>query len=272
MLRVVLLTMYDVNYRVASNWAARNGHEIVLVGTLPRSASALAAALPPTAHLLSTSQLTTVAPPIIAATAPDLLISMGYSRLLPAEILNLPKYGAVNVHPSALPAGRGPNPTRLLYDGATELGATLHRTDAQFDTGAILSQRTRPLPLDLTGEAVFYAWLEMFDEILEEGVPRAVDGSPGLPQDNTLSSYAAPFADEERTLDLSEPLAVIRRKTVALNVLGATARVNLPEPTVISRVDVVPTTALDAAPGTILLTHHDGWTVRAGEGALRLTR
>jgi methionyl-tRNA formyltransferase len=269
---VVLLTMYSVNYRVAATWAARNGHDLVLVGTLPRSASALAAALPPTVDLLSTSQLKTVAPAVISAMQPDLLISMGYSRLLPAEILDLPKYGAVNVHPSALPAGRGPNPTRLLYDGTDSLGATLHRTDAQFDTGAVLSRRSRPLPADLTVEAVFNAWLEMFDEILEEGVPRAVAGQPGLPQDDSLSSYAAPFTDEERNLDLTEPLAVIRRKTVALNVLGPTARVNLPEPTVISRVDIVPTTALDAAPGTVLLTHSDGWTVRAGEGALRLTR
>lgn len=272
---MVLLTMYEVNYRVAATWAARNGHDIVLVGTLPRSASALAAALPPTLSLLSTSQLTTVAPTMIAAMSPDLLISMGYSRLLPEAILALPKHGAVNVHPTALPAGRGPNSTRLLYDGADALGATLHRTDARFDTGAVLSRRTRPLPADLTGEAVLAAWLDMFDEILEEGVPSAVAGSPGLPQDESLSSYAAPFTDAERVLDLTEPLRVIRRKAVALNVLGPTARVELPEPigrTGVRRVDIVPTTALDAAPGTVLVTHTDGWTVRAGEGALRLTR
>ena len=146
-------------YAGIAAWAERNGHEIVLVVTPPTGASdrydpeatPFVLELPRTANVLVTSKLRTIAAPVIASLEPDLVISAAFPRLIPADILTLPKYGAVNVHPSPLPAGRGPNPIRLVYEGATTVAATLHRTEAEFDTGAILAQRERPLPRNSPG-------------------------------------------------------------------------------------------------------------------------
>jgi methionyl-tRNA formyltransferase len=170
------MTIYPSNYRVVAEWADRHGHDLVLVVTLPVTAyprvTELVAALPKDGSLLMTNHLLEVAAPALAGVGTDLLISAGYPRLIPSEILELPEFGAVNVHPTALPAGRGPNPARLLYEGADTLGATLHRTEKDFDTGAILSRRERPLPEDLTGDSVFRAWTDLFREVLEEGAAR----------------------------------------------------------------------------------------------------
>ena len=92
--------------------------------------------------------------PLIAAAEPDLLISATFPHKLPASVLAIPRLGAFNLHPTLLPQGRGPNPQRLVYEGAETLGATLHQTTADFDAGAMFSRQKAPLPDDLTGEAI----------------------------------------------------------------------------------------------------------------------
>ena len=200
-------------YTLVAEWAERHGHEIALVVTPPIGASdrydeqaqPFVLDLPKTTSVLVTGKLRSVAAPVIAGLAPDLVISAAFPRLIPAEILAIPRHGAVNLHPSALPSGRGPNPARLIYEGAATLGATLHRTEAEFDTGAILSQRERPLPDDLSGPAIFQAWMEMLREVLEEGAARSLAGEPGVPQDPARASEAPAFTADEAVLDLSEP-------------------------------------------------------------------
>jgi methionyl-tRNA formyltransferase len=284
MLRVVSLNMFLPGYRLVADWADRNGHEIVLVVTLPSSAghrydeaaNPLVVDLPEATNVLVTGKLRKIAAPVIESLQPDLVISAAFPRLIPAEVLGIAKYGALNCHPSRLPAGRGPNPARLVYEGADEIAATVHRTEAEFDTGAILAQRSRPLPEDLTGPALLESWREMLGECLDEAVPRAVAGDPGLRQDPALATDASFFTTEEQLLDLTEPAAVLRRKTAALNATAPQARIHLAGADhVVSRTDVVPDQAPDldgqAEPGTILATHDDGWTVRAGDLPVRLT-
>lgn len=174
--KVVVLTSYLPNYQLVTQWAERHGHRICLVVTPSADpghryggeSAALLAGLAQGPGLLVTAKLRTVAAPAIAALAPDLVISAGFARRIPPEILDVPTCGALNLHPSPLPAGRGPNPARLVYEGATTIGATLHRTEAEFDTGAVLSRRERPLPDELSGPAILAAWLEMFAEVLEK--------------------------------------------------------------------------------------------------------
>lgn len=277
-LRVVVLTTFLANYRVLAEWSARRGHTIPLIVTLPAAnhprVADLAPALPKQTNLLMTGDLTSVAAPAIGAVLPDLLISAGFPRRIPASLLTLPRYGALNLHPTALPGGRGPNPMRPLYEGVETLGATLHRTAAEFDTGAILSQRQRPLPDPLTGPAIFDTWLKLFAEVIDEGVARAVAGEPGVPQDEGLATYAPHFTDAEQVLDLTEPAKVIRRRAAALNVLGPSARVRLPgyhDEVVVSAVEILPGPSL-AAPGTHLASDAVSWTVQSADRRVRLWR
>ncbi|MFJ9425604.1 methionyl-tRNA formyltransferase [Streptomyces sp. NPDC101249] len=276
--RIVLMTSFLPNYQLLATWAERHGHEIALVVTPPGGsagsgeygASALAGGLGKGVGLLVTGKLRTVAAPLIAALAPDLVISAGFARLIPQAILDIPASGALNLHPSALPAGRGPNPIRLVYEGAETIGATLHRTEAAFDTGAVLSRRERPLPENLSGPALLAGWLEMFAEVVEEGADKALRGETGIPQDPLRVSHAALFTTEEQIIDFTEPAAVICRKAAALNVLGTRAHMDLPAVGGFSVRHVEPLNFSDGTPGTVVAAHDDGWTVQAADRAVRV--
>jgi methionyl-tRNA formyltransferase len=292
-LRIVVLTSFLGGYQVVADWAARHGHEIALVVSPPVEAgkrydgNPLVLALPASANILITGKLRTVAASVIATVAPDLVISAAFPRLIPAEILDIPKYGAINCHPSALPIGRGPNPARLIYEGDDQVAVTVHRTAAEFDTGAILAQRTRPLPDDLNGPALFKAWQEMLGECLDFAVPRAVAGEPGLWQNPKEATEAPFFTSAEMLVDLTEPAYVVRRKVAALNVVAPQARAEIPG---VGLVEVVATYGVPVSggktraqvlagwpdercthkAGTVLERHADGWTVQTVDRPLRL--
>ncbi len=277
-LRIVALNAFLPGYRLVADWAERAGHEIVLVVTPPiganrrydASANPFVLDLPASTDVLVTGKLRAVAAPVIASVQPDLVISAAFPRLIPPEILSIPKHGAINLHPSRLPAGRGPNPIRLVYEGATTVGATLHRTERDFDTGAILSQRERPLPDDLTGPALFAIWQELLAEVLAEGAERAINGEPGLPQDAAVASDAPAFTDAEHVLDLAEPAATIQRRCAALNITAPRARAVIAgEEVTVHAVRIVPGQH-HAEPGTVLAEDPDGWTIQAADTAVRL--
>jgi methionyl-tRNA formyltransferase len=202
---------------------------------------------------------------------PDVVISAIYPRLIPVEVLALPEYGAVNVHPSALPRGRGPNPQRLIYEGDTCAGATLHRTAASFDTGAILSVRERPLPSGVSARALRELWGELWAEVLEEGMERLFAGEPGVPQDESLATSAALFTQEERWLDLTEPTATLQRRLAALNLAAPSALTRLgDQELMVLSIEALPGTA-DAAPGTLIRWEEDETLlVHTGDGIARL--
>ncbi|MEV5964955.1 formyltransferase family protein [Kribbella sp. NPDC051952] len=276
-LRIVGLNAFMPGFRLVHEFAERNGHELVLVVTVPDAGRYGASApmvteLPEGMNVLITRKLRTVAASVIDALRPDVIISAAFPRLIPAEILEIPKFGAINCHPSPLPAGRGPTPQRLIYEGDQRVGASVHRTAAGFDTGSILAQRIAPLPEDLNGSAIMASWGELLRACLDEAVPKLVAGDPGIPQDPAQASDAPFFTDAERVLDLTEPSAVVRRKAAALNVTSNEATVRLGGTTyVIARTDVVLGESR-AAPGTVLAEHDDGWTVQTGDLPLRLTR
>jgi methionyl-tRNA formyltransferase len=293
-LRIVSLNAFLPGYRLVADWAARHGHELVLVVTLPPSAAdryggsanPLVVQLPETQNVLVTGKLRGIAAPVIDSLHPDLVISAAFPRLIPPEILDLPKFGAINCHPSPLPAGRGPNPARLIYEGDDRVAASVHRTAAGFDTGNILAQRSRPLPEDLNGPALLNAWRELLSECLDAAVPRAVAGEPGAWQNPAEATEAPFFTPEEHLLDLTEPADVIRRKTAALNITSPQALARIPGigvRTVIAtyavpsrRADPRPDpqsteqSRVNADPGSVLETHADGWTVQTADRPLRL--
>jgi methionyl-tRNA formyltransferase len=71
----------------------------------------------------------------------DLLVVVAYGKIIPKEILDSAKYGAINIHPSLLPKYRGPSPMiSAILNGDTETGVTIIKIDEQMDHGPILAQ------------------------------------------------------------------------------------------------------------------------------------
>ena len=79
---------------------------------------------------------------------PDVVVAACFPWRLPRDVLDLPPLGCLNIHPSLLPYGRGPDPVFWTYRrGERETGVTVHQMDAGFDTGPILARATVPVPV-----------------------------------------------------------------------------------------------------------------------------
>ncbi|MGI8690473.1 MAG: methionyl-tRNA formyltransferase [Thermomicrobiales bacterium] len=278
-LRVVTFNILPLAYGLVARWAEENGHIVVLVVTTPGPPTrrtptyqGVIEMAKPGVDVLVTTRLRRVALPLIRALAPDLIVSFTFPYRIPPELTAIPRYGAVNLHPTVLPSYRGPNVARPIYEGAPEIGATLHWTEEEYDNGRILSQQSALLPEDVTGEMIGALWGPLMARTLAEGAARAVAGDPGTPQDDARATYAAPFTEEERWLNWAEPKYTLQRKAVALNLLGppgAKARI-AGEPYRVQRVEALPD-AQAASPGVVLDRTEDGFVVGVADGAVQVT-
>lgn len=84
----------------------------------------------------------------VCRSRPEVVVAACFPWRLPSAILELPPLGCLNIHPSLLPRGRGPDPVFWTYRrGERETGVTIHRMDAGFDTGPILAQHVTAGPV-----------------------------------------------------------------------------------------------------------------------------
>ena len=155
--------------------------------------------------------------PLFRAYAPDLVICLGFPWLMPQEALDVPRLGAINVHPSKLPLYRAPIPLPwAVRNGETEIAMTVHRMDATYDTGPILAQA--PVPVD-EAAWTFEEVIPHFQTALQQIVPRALErvaaGDEGEPQEGDPGVYAAWFEDEFRRVDWTRPAREIHNQVRA---------------------------------------------------------
>lgn len=93
---------------------------------------------------------------MLEETAPDVIVVAAFGQILPKKILDLPKFGCVNIHASLLPKYRGSAPIQwAVIDGEKETGVTTMMMDAGLDTGDMLEMAVVPLAADETGGSLF---------------------------------------------------------------------------------------------------------------------
>jgi methionyl-tRNA formyltransferase len=108
----------------------------------------------------------------LSAMKPDLIIVVAYGKILPKVVLDLPGFGAINIHASLLPLYRGASPIQnAILDGRTETGTTIMLMDENVDTGAILGQRKVAIDRDDTIIEVTQKLLEASESLLLEVLP-----------------------------------------------------------------------------------------------------
>jgi methionyl-tRNA formyltransferase len=149
--------------------------------------------------------------PLLASLEPDLVVCMGFPWRIPPDALSVPRLGWLNGHPSLLPRHRGPVPVAwAIREGDDEIGITFHRMDADFDTGAIFSQRTYPFG-ELEAPDTFYPKMgPVVGEALAEALDRLAAGEEGTPQPDG-GSYESFFSPDDVWLDLSRPADEVYR-------------------------------------------------------------
>jgi methionyl-tRNA formyltransferase len=138
---------------------------------------------------------------------PELIVVVAYGQILPQAILDLPKYGCVNVHTSLLPKYRGASPIQsAILNGGTETGVTIMKMDEGLDTGPILSQRSTPILPEDNSQTLHDRLAELGAELLVETILDYVAGKiTPRPQPAAGATYAAKIKKEDGKIDWSEP-------------------------------------------------------------------
>jgi methionyl-tRNA formyltransferase len=126
----------------------------------------------------------------LAALRPDLGVMASFDQILGGRVLAIPVHGWLNVHPSALPAYRGPEPVYwAIADGAEETGITLHRAVPRFDAGPILAQRRVRLTGDETAGSLTRRLCALGTGALGEAVASLLADDPGDLPDPSAGWY-----------------------------------------------------------------------------------
>ena len=203
--------------------------------------------------------------------APDVIVVVAFGQIIPKAILELPKYGCINVHASLLPAYRGAAPIQwAVINGDEKSGVTTMRMDAGLDTGDMLLKTVVPLEKEETGGS-------LFDKLSAAGATLLLQTLEGLErgeivpqkQGETTTAYAKMLTKDMGEIRWEEDAEVIERLVRGLNpwpsaythVHGKTLKV--------WRAEVCK--GEDKKPGTVLKTSDGQLIIQTGKDALKIT-
>lgn len=208
----------------------------------------------------------------LQALQPDLIAVAAYGQILPQAILDLPRYGCINVHTSLLPKYRGAAPIQwaILNDEA-ETGVTIMKMDAGLDTGDILTQEKTPIRAEDTAETLHDRLAEIGARLLVATIPDFVTGRiQAQPQVAALATHAPKIKKEDGLLDWHLPARALWNRVRALRPWPG-AFTHLPGQNhsllKIWEADVSPATGPS---GEILHSDKSGIVVACGREALRI--
>ena len=148
---------------------------------------------------------------ILREISPDLIVVTAYGQILPKEILELPKYGCINIHASLLPKYRGAAPINwVLLNGEKETGVTSMQMSEGLDTGDMLIKRATEIGENETYEELYARLSAMGGEVLAETIDAVEKGTlkPEV-QDDSLSCYSPMIRKEMSALDFSKSAAEV---------------------------------------------------------------
>ncbi|MCD6490025.1 MAG: methionyl-tRNA formyltransferase [Thermodesulfobacterium sp.] len=202
---------------------------------------------------------------------PDLIVVCAYGKILPKEILRIPKYGCWNIHASLLPKYRGASPINwAILEGEKETGITIMIMDEGLDTGSILLQKKITILEDDTAITLSQKLAQLGKEAIIEAIELHKKGAlKPIPQPEEGVSYAPILKKEDGFFTFEEPAKLIERKIKAF----------LPWPTAFTyyknkllKVFLAKAIPLEhkEKPGTILDINKDGVLVATSEGAILL--
>ena len=204
--------------------------------------------------------------------APDIIVVVAYGQIIQKEILDLPKYGCVNVHASLLPKLRGASPIQhAILQGEEETGVTIMQMDVGLDTGDMLSKASLVIG-DRNCQQLHDDLAELGAKLLVETLPRIEAGniSPEK-QDDSLSSYAGMISKQDGKIDFHKSPIEIQQQIRAFDPWpGAFCNYGDVVMKIWSAEPVAEKTS--KAPGTIICVSDNGVDTACGDGqVLRIT-
>lgn len=154
---------------------------------------------------------------MIKVLAPELIVIVAYGRILPKEILDIPKLGAINVHASLLPRYRGAAPVQwAIMNGDRTTGVTILKVIEALDAGDMILQRSVPIASDDTTSSLTPKIFEAGAELLLEAVSEIKKGTVKyVAQDEKLVTLAPTIKKEDGVIDWKLSAAAIVNKARA---------------------------------------------------------
>ena len=151
---------------------------------------------------------------------PDLIVVVAFGQLIPKSILELPRYGCVNVHASLLPKYRGAAPIQwAVIDGEKESGVTIMKMDEGLDTGDMIAKTVVPLAPDETGGSLFDKLSQVGAQLLLDTIPALEEGTVVCEKqpEESPTPYAAMLNKKMGLIDWSQDASVIECMIRGLN-------------------------------------------------------
>ena len=204
---------------------------------------------------------------------PDIIIVAAFGQIIPKEILELPKFGCINIHASLLPKYRGAAPIQqAVIDGEKESGVTIMQMGEGLDTGDMISKIIIPLAQDETGGSLFGKLAQAGAELLIKTLPSIEQGTAEREKqpEESPTPYAAIITKQMGLMNFSKPAEELERLVRGMNpwpsaytfINGKTLKVWKCK---------VSGEQTDAIPGTVFLTDKEGIHVACEKGTLILT-
>jgi len=204
----------------------------------------------------------------LRALGPDLIVVVAYGQILPKSVLDIPKYGCINVHASLLPRYRGAAPiNKAVVDGEPVTGVTTMLMDVGLDTGAMLVKRATEIGPEETAGELHDRLALLGREAMEETLQRLCAGTlRPEPQDDDLSCYAPQMKKEDGRIDWQQSAQTIHNLVRGLAPWpGAYTTL---QGTVLKLGRTLPESSPDGAPGTVVAAGAEGVRIACGDGVL----
>ncbi|OHX34576.1 methionyl-tRNA formyltransferase [Methylomonas sp. LWB] len=206
----------------------------------------------------------------LATLQPDLLVVVAYGLILPQAVLDIPKFGSINVHGSLLPRWRGAAPIhRAVMAGDAETGITIMKVVKKLDAGDMLYKAVCPIGPTSTSSELHDHLALLGAEGLVTVVDQIASGNVvAEPQDEALVTYAHKLEKAEAILDWSESADALDRKIRGLNAWPV-AQTSFDDQVLRVWRAAVGTRPVGGPPGSVDCSEH-ALDVATGAGTLRL--
>ncbi|GGA21854.1 methionyl-tRNA formyltransferase [Paenibacillus physcomitrellae] len=212
----------------------------------------------------------------VAALKPDLIVTAAYGQILPKAVLDLPKFGCLNVHGSLLPKYRGGAPIqRSIINGEKETGVTLMYMAEGLDTGDMIAKVVVPIEYIDTSGTIFDKLSTAGAELLKEQLPLIIEGrADRIPQNDAESTYAPNLTREDEKIDWSADAESIRNRVRGLLPFSGGFTTWNGDVFKVWELSVAKESGGGSgqAPGTVLALSDKGIEVQTGSGTVLLTR
>lgn len=263
---------------------AEAGYEIAAVVTQPDKPKGRGKTLMPTPvkeeamkHQIPVYQPVKVRDPefvqILEKIGPDIIVVAAFGQIIPKGILDLPKFGCINIHASLLPKYRGAAPIQqAVIDGEKASGVTIQRMSTGIDTGDMISKIVVPLSPEETGGSLFDKLALAGAELLIKTLPSIADGTAVYEKqpEESPTPYAAMLTKQMGHMDFTKSAVELERLVRGMNPWpSAYTRLN-GKTLKVWRSEAAEAVSKETCPGTIVKTDKAGIHVACADGVLIL--